>query len=61
MNKCDLCEDQPTNDELYLHAVCHMTAPLQATMKEGKYLTLRCYIPDCAREVATFEVVKRIQ
>lgn len=54
--KCDLCADQPSDDVLYLHARCHMTAPLQAS-REGETLILRCYIPECRREVARFSVV----
>jgi hypothetical protein len=34
-----------------------MNAPLQASI-EGDILTLRCYVPECARVVATFKVVK---
>jgi len=53
---CDLCHD--TNgapEELFLHGVCHLTAPLQASLI-GTELILRCYVPDCGHEVARFTV-----
>jgi hypothetical protein len=50
---CDLCEDN--KGPLFLHARCHLTAPLQASMEDG-VLTLRCYIPECGRVVAKFKV-----
>lgn len=52
---CDLCSDQP--EILFLHARCHLTAPLQATL-EGSVLTLRCYVPSCNRVVGTFRVME---
>ena len=51
--RCDLCSDQPSAQELYLHAKCHLTAPLLA-IKDGSTLILKCYIPECGREVARF-------
>jgi hypothetical protein len=51
-SECDLCGDQ---SPLVLHARCHLTAPLQATL-EGDVLILRCYLPECMREVARFIV-----
>lgn len=58
MKGCDLCDDQPSNEDLFLHSKCHMTAPLQATLETGndgrRRIVLRCYMPECAREVATF-------
>jgi hypothetical protein len=50
---CDLCEDN--TGPLYLHARCHMSAPLQASMENG-VLTLRCYIPECGRIVTQLKV-----
>lgn len=46
--RCEFCGD--TNGEMFLHPRCHPTAPLLA-VKEGDWLTLRCYIPHCNREV----------
>ena len=54
--QCELCGDQPdVNEELFLHAACHLTAPLQASIV-GDTLTLRCYVPDCKKVVATFKI-----
>lgn len=50
---CELCGDQ---GPLFLHARCHLTAPLQASIEDG-VLTLSCYLPDCRREVARYRVV----
>lgn len=50
--ECDLCENE---GPMFLHARCHMTAPLQASI-EGDILTLRCYIPTCARVVSRMKV-----
>lgn len=55
---CDLCGDQETPKEL--RARCHMTAPLQASLVDG-ILTLRCYIPECSREVARFKVERLVE
>lgn len=52
MSDCDLCGNG-TGDVKYLHAVCHITAPMRGELKDNK-LTLRCYV--CNREVATFTV-----
>lgn len=49
---CDLCSGQ---GELVLRARCHLTAPL-AVSREGDVLIIRCYLPDCKREVARFRV-----
>jgi hypothetical protein len=46
---CSLCGD--TDGRLFLHARCHPSAPLRA-VKDGDVLILRCYLPDCDREVA---------
>ena len=53
---CELCGDQ---GPLLLNARCHLTAPLQASL-EGSTLILRCYVPDCRKEVARFEIVRRL-
>ena len=49
---CDVCGDQ---GPLLLRARCHLTAPLLVTL-DGNTLILQCYLPDCRREVARFEV-----
>ena len=51
---CNLCGDNKA--PLHIGARCHMTAPLQATLAGG-VLTLRCYLPQCRREVVRFQVV----
>ena len=50
---CELCGDQPSKIEL--RARCHFTAPLKAEL-DGDTLVLRCYLPECGREVARFKV-----
>jgi len=52
--KCEFCGDQ---GPLHLHARCHMTAPLQATL-EGDILTLSCYLPNCGRKIVRFKVLE---
>ncbi len=52
--ECELCGDQ---GPLLLKARCHFTAPLAVTL-EGDTLILRCYIPECSREVARFKIVR---
>jgi len=32
--KCDLCGDQP--ETVFLHAHCHLTAPLQVSIENGE-------------------------
>jgi len=54
---CELCGDQPSQEEMHLRAKCHLTAPLQVTL-DGQVLILRCYLPNCGREVARFRVVE---
>lgn len=49
---CEFCGDQ---GPLFLHARCHLTAPLAVEL-DGNTLIIRCYIPDCRKEVARFEV-----
>lgn len=51
---CDLCGDN--TGPMLLHARCHMTAPLQASIEDG-ILTLRCYLPNCRRVVTQMHVV----
>jgi hypothetical protein len=55
--KCELCSDHSIPEVLVLSGRCHMTAPLQATL-EGNVLILRCYIPECRRELGRFIVHK---
>lgn len=50
--ECELCGDTQT---LVLVGRCHPTAPLRAEIENG-VLTLRCYIPDCNRFIARFEI-----
>jgi hypothetical protein len=52
---CEFCGD--VTQAIFLLARCHPTAPLMAK-KEGDVLILLCYIPECAREVARFNLVK---
>ena len=51
--QCDLCDN---SDALQLSAKCHLTAPLKVELVNQKTLILRCYVPDCSREVARFTV-----
>lgn len=51
--KCDLCD----NPAMHIHAKCHITAPLRAEI-DGTKLTLYCYVPECGRKVAQFEIDK---
>lgn len=51
---CDLCGDQ---GPLLLRPKCHLTAPLAVEL-DGDQLILRCYVPECSREVARFTVVR---
>jgi hypothetical protein len=53
---CDLCGDQ---GPLFLHARCHLTAPLQVSL-EDDVLIIRCYVPECNREVARFKVQRQL-
>jgi hypothetical protein len=50
---CDLCGD--VTEAMFLRARCHPTAPL-IVRKEGDTLILCCYLPECAREVARFQI-----
>ena len=52
---CELCGD--ADGQLFLAARCHPTAPLRAVL-EGDVLTLRCYLPECDREVVRLRVVR---
>jgi hypothetical protein len=52
---CDLCSDN--KGPMFLHARCHMTAPLQASIEDG-ILTLRCYLPNCRRVVTQMPVMQ---
>lgn len=55
--KCDLCDDAEIPKILKLHAKCHLTAPLQASLV-GDVLTLRCYVPECSRQVVRLKIEK---
>ena len=50
---CTLCGD--VDRALFLRARCHPSAPLRA-IKEGDVLVLRCYVPDCDREVVRLDL-----
>jgi hypothetical protein len=52
-NACALCGD--ADGTLFLHARCHLTAPLLAR-KDGEWLILSCYLPACGREVARLKL-----
>lgn len=52
---CDLCGD--ATSQMFLRARCHPTAPLRAVL-EDDVLTLRCYLPDCDREVVHFDFTR---
>ncbi len=54
LTACDLCSDQ---GPLFLHARCHLTAPLEVELN-GDELILRCYLPTCRREVGRFRIVR---
>ncbi len=49
---CELCGDFP----VHLHGRCHPTAPLRAEMDENGRLSLYCYVPECNRFIADFDV-----
>jgi hypothetical protein len=52
---CDLCGQE--GDVVVLHGKCHFLAPLKAELDtKTNVLTLRCYVPECAKIVAQFEV-----
>jgi hypothetical protein len=51
--ECSLCGDM--DGALFLRARCHPSAPLRA-IKEDDVLILRCYLPDCDREVVRLEL-----
>lgn len=54
---CEFCGD--VGAETFLHARCHISAPLQASII-GDELILRCYLPECNREVARLKIKERI-
>lgn len=51
---CELCGDWP----VLLSPRCHLNAPLKAEMEDEKTLILRCYVPECGREVARFNLAE---
>ncbi len=50
--QCEFCGDQ---GPLLLRARCHLTAPLAITL-DGNTLIVSCYVPECGKEVARFQV-----
>jgi hypothetical protein len=63
---CSQCADGAHADHLlHLHARCHMHAPMRVsyerTSRDRGVLAVQCYIPDCARPVATFGVREIVQ
>jgi hypothetical protein len=46
---------------LYLHAKCHMTAPLQAILHGDGTLELRCYVPNCQRTVVKYKITEIVK
>lgn len=59
--KCEFCEELKgmPQDQMYIHAKCHMHAPLHAELVEDT-LILRCYMPECRRIVVTYHVIKQV-
>ena len=53
---CALCGDK--DGALFLHARCHLTAPLSARI-DGDWLILSCYLPACRREVVRLLLAPR--
>lgn len=51
---CALCGD--ASALLHIHARCHPAAPLRAEIEQGSLLALYCYVPECNRFVARFQV-----
>ncbi len=53
-SNCDLCEgDGPVR----LFAKCHLGGPLMLTI-EGEEIIVRCYVPECRREVVRLPFTK---
>ena len=52
MTGCEFCGDFPVR----LVGRCHPTAPLRAELTSEGELILRCYVPECGREVARMKV-----
>lgn len=53
---CDLCGDQ---GPLLLSPRCHLTAPVQVLL-DHDMMIIRCYLPECQREVARFPVQRMV-
>lgn len=51
--QCGLCDE---SNVLQLRTKCHLSAPLKVELVDQKTLILRCYVPDCSREVARFTI-----
>lgn len=66
---CAMCADgSHSHHLLHLHARCHMHAPVRLTYRRtgiaSWILTVTCFIPGCARPMATFgisEVIHPVQ
>lgn len=56
--ECDLCGDNAA--PVFLHARCHLSAPLEAELGADNVLTLRCYVPECNRVIAKFRVAELV-
>lgn len=55
---CDLCQDEDGKPQaIFIHGRCHMSAPSWVSIEDG-HLVVRCYVPDCQREIARFEIVE---
>lgn len=50
---CELCGE--VNEQMFLAARCHPSAPLMA-IKHESVLILKCYLPECGREVVRFNL-----
>lgn len=53
---CDLCGDQ---GPLLLKGKCHLTAPTLVVLDDD-WLIVKCYVPDCGREIARFQIVRNL-
>jgi hypothetical protein len=49
---CELCGDFPVR----LLPRCHPTAPLRIEITQNRVLVCYCYLPECNREVARFQL-----
>ena len=62
---CSMCADGSHAHHLHLHARCHMHAPMRLSYRrtgiDRGVVSVQCYIPHCAKPVATFGVREIIQ